>query len=314
MQTPSTGKARWQGILLALVTVIIWSGNYVVAKGISTQIPPVSIAFYRWSLATFCIFPLALKQLPQVLFLLKYHKRYLFFTALTGITIFNTLIYLAGHYTSAINLALIGTTAAPVFITVLSVIFLREKAGPYRVAGMAICLGGILFLLCGGDWHKLAVLHFGKGDLLMLISAFSFSVYSILVKKQPPGIPPAAFLFTVFACGTLMLLPFYLREISSSPAVQWQPHLLLTIVYLGIGNSVIGFFGWNVAIERLGASTTSLFANLIPVFSTLEAVIFLGEAFTIIHLLSGLIIVAGVLLANKKYGKQKSTTVSINRS
>jgi drug/metabolite transporter (DMT)-like permease len=292
-------KKMYTGIAFAMVTVIIWSGNYVVAKGISKQLPAVSLAFYRWSLAAVCIMPFAIKDFRQQKQIILNNKSYLFWTALTGITIFNTFIYLGGHYTSAINLALIGTTSAPIFITFLSAVFLKEVVGIYRITGMVICLVGILFLLSQGSLQQLANFHFGKGDVLVLISAFAFSVYSILVRKKPAAISPIVFLFTLFTLGTILLLPFYIYDIRHSPVpVNWNIKMISVIIYLGIGNSIIGFFGWNAAIEKLGASATALFANLIPVFSTIEAVLFLGEKFSVIHLISGALVIGGVIIAN----------------
>ena len=149
------------GFLLALATVIIWSGNYVVARGISQKIPPISLAFFRWGTACIFIIPLGLKKFLAEKETILQHKTYLFFTALFGITLFNTFIYLAGHYTAAINLALIGTTASPVFITILSAIFLKEKIYNLRVIGMILCIIGIMMLLSIGDIEKLKQLHFG---------------------------------------------------------------------------------------------------------------------------------------------------------
>jgi drug/metabolite transporter (DMT)-like permease len=292
-------KNIYAGAALALLTTIIWSGNYVVARGISHQLPAVSLAFYRWALASVCIMPFAIKKFNQQKQIILARKSYIFWTALTGVTIFNTFIYLGGHYTSAINLALIGTTSAPIFITFLSAIFLKEIPGVYRITGMVTCFIGILFLLSQGSLHKLANFHFGKGDVLVLISAFAFSIYSILVKKRPAAISPIVFLFTIFTLGTVCLFPFYMYEtIHAAAAVSWNSNMILTIFYLGIGNSIIGFFGWNAAIEKLGATATALFANLIPVFSTIEAVIFLGEDFSVTHVISGLLVIAGVVIAN----------------
>jgi len=299
MAFTATQKNIYAGIGLAMVTVIIWSGNYVVAKGISKQLPPVSIAFYRWGLASICIMPFAIQKFIQERQIILANKSYFFWTALTGITIFNTFIYLAGHYTPAINLALIGTVSAPIFVTILSAFFLKEIIGLFRITGMVICFIGVLFLLSQGSLQKLANFHFGKGDVMVLFSAFSFAIYSILVKKRPAAISPIVFLFTIFTLGVLMLLPFYVYEIANATsAVSWNRNIILTIFYLGIGNSIIGFFGWNAAIGKLGSSATALFANLIPVFSTIEAVIFLKEKFTLVHLISGLLVIAGVIIAN----------------
>jgi drug/metabolite transporter (DMT)-like permease len=163
---------------------------------------------------------------------------------------------------------------------------------------MVICIIGILFLISQGSFQKLAHFHFGKGDVLVLISAFTFAIYTTLVKKKPAGISPIAFLAVIFVLGTLCLLPFYLYEINHSPTVQWTRNMVSIILYLGIGNSIIAFFCWNASIAKLGASGTSLFGNLIPVFSTIEAVLFLGEAFTDIHLISGMLVITGLVIAN----------------
>jgi len=293
-------KDFYAGVGLALITTLIWSGNYVIARGISKQLPPVSLAFYRWSLATVCIAPFAWRKFKEEKQVFLSNKQYIFWTALTGVTIFNTLIYLAGHYTSAINLALIGTTSAPVFATILAASFLKERIGFLRIMGMLICISGILFLLSQGSLEHLKQFRFGKGDMLVLISAFSFGIYNTLVRKKPASISPISFLFVVFVVGTICLFPFYLHEISNSAPVQWNMNIVYIILYLGIGNSVIAFFCWNASISRLGASGTALFANLIPVFSTIEAVIFLDEEFSTIHLVSGVLVVSGLIIANLK--------------
>jgi drug/metabolite transporter (DMT)-like permease len=290
----------YAGIGLALTATLIWSGNYVVARGIYKEMPPVSLAFYRWGLASVCLIPLAWRRFMNEKRILLRHKQYIFWTAITGVTIFNTFIYLAGHYTSAINLALIGTTAAPVFVTILAAIFLKEKIGILRIAGTVICFLGIMYLLSQGDLRRLRDFHFGKGDLLILFSAFSFAIYNTLVRKKPAEISPIVFLFVVFTLGTICLFPFYINELMHGPAVQWNLNMILIIVYLGLGNSIIAFFCWNASISRMGASGTALFANLIPVFSAIEAVFFLSEQFTAIHLVSSLLILAGLIVANLK--------------
>src|SRR5882724_1502907 len=264
------------------------------------HLPPVSLGFYRWALASVCIAPFAWKKFIQEKQIFLSHKQYIFWTALTGITIFNTFIYIAGHYTSAINLALIGTTSAPVFATILAVIFLKERAGILRIAGMLICISGILFLLSQGSFEHLKKFRFGKGDTMILFSAFSFAIYNTLVRKKPSGISPMAFLFVVFTLGTICLFPFYIYEIMHGQDVHWTINMFYIILYLGIGNSIIAFFCWNASIAKIGASGTALFANLIPFFSTIEAVLFLKEEFTSVHLVSGVIFIAGLIIANLK--------------
>lgn len=239
------------GILLALIAVLIWAGNFVIARGVNKQITPVSLAFYRWSLATLLLLPIAYKRFLTERKQISKNLPNLLFAALFGIALFNTLVYVAGHYTTAINLALIGTTSSPIMSTVLAYIFLKEKPGSLRIVGMVCCLIGILWLLSGGNWHNLTQFHFSKGDLWVLGGAFCFAVYNILFRKKSPEISPYAYLFTVFGAGSLFLLPAWLFELQQGVTVQFTPSLLATILYLGAGTSVISFLCWNAAMEKL---------------------------------------------------------------
>ncbi len=294
----SSKKNTYIGIGLAVLAAIIWSGNFIVAKGVIKQIPPVSLAFYRWLCASIVIFPFALKQFALEWNVVKRSWHYLFWASLTGIALFNTFVYIGAHYTSAINLALIGTTTSPIIAIVLAKLFLNEKIGKLKIAGMALCISGVIFLLSRGSLQNLLSLHFTKGDGWILLAALAFAVYNTMVRKKPSGISPVNYLFVIFSFGTLLLLPFYLWELAHSAPVHWSSDLLLIILYLGVGASVICFLCWNIAIGKLGAGRTALFGNLIPVFSSAEAALLLGEQFTWVHLLSMLLVFAGILLAN----------------
>ena len=298
MTTISSKRNTYLGITLATLAAIIWSGNFIISRGVNKEIGPISLAFYRWLTATVLIAPFAWKKLVAEKELVKTNWKYLFWVSLTGITLFNTCVYVAGHFTTAINMALIGTTSSPVFATIFAVVFLKEKLNVNRVVGMLICISGILLLISRGSWQTLANFHFSTGDLWVLAGALAFAVYSILVRKKPTGISSLNFLFVIFAAGVVMLFPFFLIESYTSNPVQWSMPLLGSILYIGAGASVISFLCWNISIQKIGAGRTVLFGNLIPIFSTLEAVWLLHEEITLIHLISGVLVIAGLVLAN----------------
>jgi len=102
----------------------------------------------------------------------------------------------------------------------------------------------------------------------------------------------------IFSFGTLLLLPFYCWEMTNSVPVEWNSELLLIVLYLGAGASLGCFLCWNIASGKLGAGRTALFGNLIPVFSSVEAAFLLNEEFTWIHVVSMLLVFAGILMAN----------------
>ncbi|MDB5191351.1 MAG: family transporter [Segetibacter sp.] len=293
-------KQLYTGIALAVIAAIIWAGNFIVARGVATLVPPVSLAFFRWATATIIILPFALKHLKNDFKAVKQNLLYLFFVSLTGISIFNTFIYIAGHSTSAINMALIGTTSSPVFVIIISALFLRDKINALRLFGLLFCLAGIVVLLSKGSIQTLLAFRFGSGDVWVLLAALSFAIYNVLVKRKPATISSISFLSSTFLIGTLLLLPFYLYETMNSTPVVWTGNLVAIILYLGLGTSVIAFLLWNASISKIGAVRTSLFGNLIPIIASIEAIWLLGEELTVVHLISGGLVIIGLALGNSR--------------
>src|SRR5947207_3143319 len=241
---PSASRSIYFGIFLASLATLIWSGNFIIARGIYKQIDPVSLAFYRWAVATIIIFPFAIKRFNMEWHSIKRSWHYLFWFSLTGISLFNTFVYIAGHYTTAINLALIGTTSSPIMSIILARIFLKERIGWMKISGLIICIAGILFLLSKGNFKNLLTLSFSSGDAWMLVAAFCFAVYNILVRKKPSSISPVNFLFASFFLGTILLLPFFLWEINNTNRLQRRPfHILPLIVLSQFAGTSLWFVG-----------------------------------------------------------------------
>lgn len=294
----SSTKNIYTGIGLAVLAAFIWSGNFIVARGVYKQIPPISLSFYRWLIATIILLPFAWKHFLKDWRVIKQSWHYLFWVSLSGITLFNTFVYVGGHYTSAINLALIGTTSSPIMANILARVFLKEKIGWYKIIGIILCITGVLFLLSKGDFRNLLHFQFSEGDLWVLLAAFCFAVYNTLVRKKPVAISAPGFLVTIFGIGTFLLLPFFLGELSYTQPVVWSMNLVWVILYLGLGASVICFWIWNIAIHKLGSGRTALFGNLIPIFSSIEAVVWLNEKFTFNHIISMVVVLTGLMIAN----------------
>lgn len=286
------------GVGFAVLATLIWSGNFIIARGVIKSIPPVTLSFYRWLTATLIILPFAWKYFVREFIFIKQRFAFFLFAAVTGVSIFNTFVYIAGHYSSAINMAILGTCTSPIIAVILARIFLNEKITGLRVAGMIVCIVGILVLLSKGNFENLLKFRFTNGDWWILAAALSFAIYNTTVKKRPQGMHPVNFLFVVFLIGTIILLPFYLNEMKTQGGIEINLSNLGVILYLGAGTSVICFFIWNISIATLGSGRTALFGNLIPVFSSIEAVILLHEKISPIHIISFILVVAGLVIAN----------------
>ncbi len=290
------------GVLAALGATVLWSGNFIVARGLSATVPPVQLAFWRWVVAVLVFLPFGLKGLYGERKTLLQHGFYLSITAFLGITLFNTLIYIAGGSTTAINLSLIAVTF-PVFILGFSRIFFGEPCPPKRLAGMGLVLFGVLLLLTRGNLGVLENLSFARGDLWMLLASILFAIYSLLLRHKPGDLSIGSLQLATFLLGLLFLAPAFFWERSLNPWNDWTPQILGVILYVGIGPSFLAFLLWNKAISFIGPTRAGILYYTIPLFSALLALVFLGEHLGMVHLASALLIVGGILLANKPKGR-----------
>ncbi len=286
------------GILLALTATLLWSANYVIARSLSDKVPPVTLAILRWTVAFLVLVPFALKDFLKQWRIIKKHFLFFLMASVLGVSLFNTLIYTAGHYTSATNLSLIAITA-PVLILLMSAVFLKDKLSIKILPGILITLTGLLLLISKGDPLSLIELNFNKGDLLMLLAAICFSGYSVLMTRKPREVSmPVLLLITSFT-GLILLLPFHGLAINTIPVPVYTREVLLSILYVGIFASIIAFYSWNHAILRIGARKAGMLYYTLPVFSALLAIIFLNERLHSYHFLSFLAIISGIYLSNR---------------
>jgi drug/metabolite transporter (DMT)-like permease len=284
------------GTILAITACIIWSGNFIISRYAIHLAGPISLAFFRWSIATISMFPFAIHNFKKEKQLFKANFSYFFWMALVGIAVYNTMIYQAGHYTTAINMALFGSTIHPIVATLLAAWIVQEKLNWKSITGIVLGIMGILVLLSKGDLNTLLHFKIATGDLWMIGAGICFGTYNVFVRKKPIGISNNSFLLVLFALGTILLCPFAIYEMNYIQPVHFNKQLLFIILYLGIGNSTIAYLLWNNAIHRMGSAKTALFGTLIPFLSSIEALFILKEQFNIFQIISGVIIVSGIVI------------------
>jgi len=284
------------GALLAISSTIIWSGNFIVSRYAIHLAGPVTLALFRWIVATICLFPFGYKNLKKEWPLFVENKVYFFLMGLFGFAVYNTLIYSAGHYTTAINMSLFGSTVNPIVAALLGALVVQEKLHWKNISGILLCIIGTIYLLTNGKMSTIFNFQFGKGDLLMIAAGCCFGAYNVFVKKKPTGISNNSFLLGLFTLTSLLLLPASIIEMTYFQPVIYNTHLLWVVLYIGIGNSTISYLIWNNAIQKIGAGKASLFLTMGPILSSLEAVFFLKEHFNTTQLISGIIIILGIVI------------------
>lgn len=291
-----TSRPMLLGFACAIATTLLWSGNFVVARGLSDAIGPLTLSFWRWVVAIVFLFPFAIKSLLSDKSWLKENIAYLSLVSLLGVTLFNSLIYYAGQTSSAINLSLIAITF-PVFVLILSRIFFAEKIIWNKLVGIVLVISGVLLLISKGEVSVLKALTFSEGDVWMLLAALMFAIYSMLLKRKPAGISVPAFQLASFMLGLIFLLPAYLLELYLLPAKPVDSAIVLSILYVGIFSSLFAFILWAKAIALIGAVNAGMVYYSLPLFSGALAIMILGETVTEQHFYSAMLILSGILLA-----------------
>jgi len=292
-------QGQWTGFVFAALATIIWSGNFLIARGLNDKINPVSLAFWRWAVATIVILPIIIKSMYAQRKVLRQHAGFLIVTSILGVSVFNTLIYIAGQTTTALNLSLISITF-PVFTIILARIFLKESITKSKIVGVMVIIFGVILLVSKGDLNSLLSLSFAIGDLWMLLASLIFAIYSLLVKSRPLEIKPQSFLGSTFLIGLIFLTPFYLFSLGGSDAGSYDQVTMYSILYIGIFASIVAYFLWNRSVDLLGPSKASMIYYTIPLFSGILAYFFLNEKIMLVHLISGVLIISGIFIANSK--------------
>lgn len=291
-------KLITNGYVFALLATILWSGNFIVARDIRDIVDPYSLSFYRWFLATIILLPFAIVPLIKNVVIVKRHFIYLSIVSILGVSLFNTLIYIASHTSSALNLSIISITF-PIIVIIISRVIFKEHIGINKFTGILIVLAGVLLLITRGDISVLVNITFNIGDLWVLLAAISFALYSILLRYKPKTLSMITFQLITFILGTMYLIPLYLMEFDTRIINEPTVTNTISILYIAICSSLLAFIFWNKSIELLGATKAGMIYYTLPIFTGTLAFIFLDETISYVHLFSILLIFIGIYITNK---------------
>lgn len=287
---------RLSAFLLLALANLLWSGNWIAGRALRDSFDPISLNFWRWAVATLAMAPFALPALHGKGALLRRHAGILLILALSGIAIFQSLVYLGLRSTTAVNAVLINSSI-PLFILLCSWMIERERASPRQIAGMLLSLAGILVILSRGSPGALLELEVHAGDAWILLAMPVWGFYSVLLKRRPAELAGVPFLFVISLAGVVMLLPFAGLAAAQRPLQLPTTAEALGVLYMGLMASVVAFVCWNRGVAALGANAAGFSVHLLPAFGTMLAIVFLGETFAPFHAAGIVTILAGVLLA-----------------
>lgn len=285
--------------ILLILTTLFWSGNFVLSRGMHGDIPPLALSFWRWLLALLILASFGLRHLLAQRDIALKEKKFIIIQGLVGVSGFNTLIYMAMQTTTAINAVLLNS-CIPVLIVLMSWAMYKERLSLRQGLGVTTSLCGVIWIISRGELSTLLELQFNRGDILVFIAAILWAFYSANLKKYPRALHPLAYQTAIVMVGLTVILPLYLLEIYRGSYMVVSSNSLITVVYVAIFASVLAFIFWNRAVSILGANAAGPFIHLMPVFSTILAVIFLGETLTVNHIQAICLIFGGILLTTMK--------------
>lgn len=219
--------------------------------------------------------------------------------ALTGISGFNSLVYLGTQYTNATN-ALLINAFIPVLTVLLSALFLKVHLSRLQFVGVMISITGVMIILSRGDASVFRQLSFNQGDLLIFIAAICWALYTVWIKGLDVRINHIVLLAVIILTGIMGILPFYLWELSYSQPIIINKETIASFIYVGIFPSVLAVWFYNKGVAEVGPARASLFIHLMPVFGSLMSITLLGESFFLYHVIGISAIFCGIYLSTRK--------------
>tara|TARA_B100001093_G_C26851389_1_gene1025333 strand:+ start:2390 stop:3295 length:906 start_codon:yes stop_codon:yes gene_type:complete len=285
---------------LLVLSTLFWSGNFIVGKFATLfEIPPLTLNFFRWTSAWIILIPFTYKEIYKNFSEIKKNWLLISFMGIITISTFNSVVYFALNYTQVIN-AVLMLAAIPAAVMILSFFMKIEKTNVFQLLGLFLSIIGVSTIISNADIQKIISLSFNKGDLWMLVCVFTWALYSTLLKKYKFKFSQFTLIQLMISVGIVFLIPQFFYEKSVGLEVNFNKAFFLILFYVVIFPALAAYYCWQKAIEIIGPNRSSMFIQLMPLFSALMAIIIFNEKFQLYHFAGAFFILIGIYLSNKK--------------
>ena len=291
-------KKKIWGHIVGIITVLCWGGTFINTKYlIMGGLKPHEIFFLRFLIAYICIWFIS----PRRLFCDHWKDEALMvLIGITGGSLFFQAENMAVALSYTTNVSFIGCTA-PLITTCMAIAMVKSvKADTRLVLGSLIALAGVGIVIFNGQF----VLHLNPlGDLLALLSAVAWAVYSLLMKRASSRYGAVFITRKVFFYGLITILPMFAIEPWTFPFHDFlKPTIWLNLLFLGFVASFVCFALWSWVIRKIGAMKASNYIYLNPITTVIASAIFLNEPMTIMAYVGSALILVGVYVSNQAKG------------
>ena len=284
--------------LLLTLTMLMWGGNAVASRLAVGEVSPMTFTFLRWTMPVAILGVALREQLLEHRLVLVERWPLILLMGTLGLTVFNALMYVAAHHTSAVNITILQGSM-PVLVLIGALLFYGTRIHGRQIIGMAVTLLGVLLVAARADFATLMSFSFNIGDVWMLVACCLYAGYTVALRTRPP-VPGLVFFAALAGVALLTSVPLMAYEVASG-TVTW-PTLRgwLIILYVGLFPSFVSQVLFMRGVELIGPGRAGLFVNLVPIFGALLAVLILGEPFAVYHALGLALVLGGIWLAERK--------------
>ena len=286
--------------ILLILASLFWAGNFVIGKFASIyEIPAFSLNFYRWLFVWIILFPFTYKEIYKNKKYIIENFRLFLVLGVTGITIFNSVVYYSLYFTQVISGILMISTI-PVMIILISSVLKIEKTNNFQIIGVILSLVGVFCIITKADLEVIKNLDFNKGDLSMTIAMFSWATYSALLKKKKYKLSQISLLQVIISFGFIFLIPIYFIENKIGNPLNFSLPFFSILTYAVLFPAIASYLFWIKGISIIGTNRAGVFLHLMPIFGAILAMIIFKEKFMFYHILGAIFIIIGITLSNKK--------------
>ncbi|MDA9667394.1 DMT family transporter [Candidatus Pelagibacter sp.] len=287
-------------ILLLFIQPIFMASNLIVARGGVEHVPPISLAFWRWTVVVLLLLPFTYSLLIKNSKIIKKEFKKLFFLGAMGCGVCGAFPFLAGQTTTVTNMGIIYTSS-PIFIIMISAIFFNEKINLIKIIGLVSCLIGVFTIIIKGDLYLLLSLNFTIGDLWMLAAAIGWALYSIYLFYWKSELPIFQRFTLIAFFGAVSLFPFYVIEEIVIERTLFNSQFFFWVLFAAVSPGIIAFTLYTMAQKSLGASLTGFTLYVFTIYAAIYGFILFDEQFEVYHLFGTILVFIGVYMAKKKY-------------
>tara|TARA_B100000315_G_scaffold132089_1_gene121539 strand:- start:797 stop:1720 length:924 start_codon:yes stop_codon:yes gene_type:complete len=285
--------------IMIAVTVLLWAISVIIARDVHDEIPLIGLTFWRWVIAIVVLLPFVIKDVMKNLDVIRQHW-WTYFTQGTFMVGGGALLFTSLNFTTAINASLVNTTQ-PAMTALLTWIIMKDRLKGVQYLGIASAIAGLIFMIAKADITTLLNLEINIGDLIVVLAILSYSMYAIGLRKLPPGLSTFPTLFVILFFGMFSLLPFYIGETILVRPVPFTFHTFVIALILAIIVSIGSLALWNNGNRVVGPHRAAVFVCLMPVYSSILAMWFLGEEIFAYHIIGAICVIAGILMVVRNH-------------